>query len=188
MWASYYRADWHGSGEIPARAVRSGLIGRFDAIDANEGGSTQRANLDLDWRWRPDLPDNQLVALHAYGTYYTLDLFNDFTFFLNDEQNGDMINQRDRRYMAEPGRALPVPEQAVRRQPHQYGRLPVPDRHRASSSPLRFSATSWRTQDVSIVEQSYSPFVKLDIVPLPWLRFVTGARAATSSATTCTRG
>jgi outer membrane receptor for monomeric catechols len=33
-----------------------------------------------------------------------------------------------------------------------------------------------RTQDVSIVEQSYSPFVKFDIVPLSWLRFVTGAR------------
>src|SRR5262249_60170086 len=33
-----------------------------------------------------------------------------------------------------------------------------------------------RTQDVSIVEQSYSPFVKFDLVPLSWLRFVTGAR------------
>src|SRR5262249_59303649 len=84
--------------EIRARAVGSGLTGRFDAIDPNEGGSTQRANLNLDWRWRPS--DNQLVTVHAYGTYYTLDLFNDFTFFLNDPQNGDMINQRDSRYMA----------------------------------------------------------------------------------------
>jgi outer membrane receptor protein involved in Fe transport len=33
-----------------------------------------------------------------------------------------------------------------------------------------------RTQDVSIVEQSYAPFVKFDLVPVPWLRFVTGAR------------
>src|SRR5438093_1751845 len=52
VWASHYQADWPGSGEIPARAVRSGFIGRFDAIDPNEGGSTQRTNVNLDWRWR----------------------------------------------------------------------------------------------------------------------------------------
>src|SRR5438093_1894724 len=63
LWGSYYQADWHGSGEIPARAVRAGLIGRFDAIDPNEGGNTQRANLNLDWRWRVD--DSQLLAVHA---------------------------------------------------------------------------------------------------------------------------
>src|SRR2546430_1704665 len=33
-----------------------------------------------------------------------------------------------------------------------------------------------RVQDVTIVEQSYSPFVKLEMVPLSWLRLVTGAR------------
>jgi hypothetical protein len=33
-----------------------------------------------------------------------------------------------------------------------------------------------RTQDVSILEMSYSPFLKLDLTPLPWLRFLTGAR------------
>src|SRR5258705_6162627 len=33
-----------------------------------------------------------------------------------------------------------------------------------------------RTQDVSFVEQSVSPMVKLDLAPLPWLRVVTGAR------------
>ena len=33
-----------------------------------------------------------------------------------------------------------------------------------------------RTQDVSFVEQSVSPMVKLDLAPLRWLRVVTGAR------------
>jgi outer membrane receptor protein involved in Fe transport len=33
-----------------------------------------------------------------------------------------------------------------------------------------------RTQDVNIFETSYSPFVKLDVSPFPWLRFNTGAR------------
>jgi len=175
VWASHYQADWHGSGEIPARAVRSGFIGRFDAIDANEGGSTQRTNVNLDWRWRPD--DNQLVAVHAYGTYYVLDLFNDFTFFLNDPQNGDEINQRDRRYMAGfdalyQHQSKPFDISLTSSAGFQY-RIDTPRVVLATSVQRHQLA---RTEDVSIVEQSYSPFVKFDIVPLSWLRFVTGAR------------
>ena len=87
-WASYYWASWHGSGEIPVRAVRAGMLSRFGAIDANEGGQTQRANLNLDWNWRLD--EAQTIAVRGYGSYYTLDLFNNFTFYLNDPVNGDM--------------------------------------------------------------------------------------------------
>ncbi len=175
VWASYYQADWHGSGEIPVRAVRSGLIGRSDAIDPNEGGSTQRANVNLDWRWRPD--DNQLVTLHAYGTYYSLTLFDDFTFFLNDQQNGDMITQRDRRYMAGfdalyQHQSKPFDISLTSSAGFQY-RIDTPRVVLATAVQRHQLA---RTQDVSIVEQSYSPFVKFDMVPLSWLRFVTGAR------------
>jgi outer membrane receptor protein involved in Fe transport len=96
--ASYYYADWHGSGQIPERAVREGLIDRFGAIDPTEGGVTQRMNLNLQYDWK--LAENQHFMAHAYGTYYTLSLFNDFTFFLNDPVLGDEINQRDRRWLA----------------------------------------------------------------------------------------
>src|SRR5216684_8457038 len=41
LWASHYQATWHGSGQIPERAVRAGLISRFGSIDPNEGGATQ---------------------------------------------------------------------------------------------------------------------------------------------------
>jgi outer membrane receptor protein involved in Fe transport len=98
LWASHYRADWHGSGQIPERAVREGVISRFGSIDPTEGGVTQRTNLNLDYSWKPT--ENQRVAAHAYVTYYALSLFNDFTFFLNDPVLGDEINQRDRRFLA----------------------------------------------------------------------------------------
>jgi hypothetical protein len=168
-------ADWHGSGEIPARAVRAGLISRFGSIDPNEGGSTQRANLNVDWRWKLD--ENQLVTLHTYGTYYELDLFNDFTFFLNDQQNGDEINQRDRRFMAGfdalyQYQTRPFGVSLTSSAGFQY-RIDTPRVVLATSIQRHQLA---RTQDVSIVEQSYSPFVKFDVVPLPWLRLVTGAR------------
>jgi hypothetical protein len=175
VWASYYMADWHGSGEIPTRAVRAGVISRFGSIDPNEGGSTQRANLNVDWRWKLD--ENQLVTVHTYGTYYELDLFNDFTFFLNDPQNGDEINQRDRRFMAGfdalyQYQTRPFGVSLTSSAGFQY-RIDTPRVVLANSVQHHQLA---RTQDVSIVEQSYSPFVKFDVVPLPWLRFVTGAR------------
>ena len=175
VWASFYQADWHGSGEIPARAVRSGLIGRFDAIDPNDGGTTQRTNVNLDWRWRPT--ENQTLSAHAYATYYTLTLFNDFTFFLNDQQNGDMINQRDTRFMAGfdalyEHRSKPFDINLTSTAGFQY-RIDTP-RVVLTTAVQRHQLA--RTQDVSIQEQSYSPFVKFDIVPLSWLRFVTGAR------------
>jgi hypothetical protein len=175
VWASYYMADWHGSGELPTRAVRAGLISRFGSIDPNEGGSTQRANLNVDWRWKLD--ENQLVTVHTYGTYYELDLFNDFTFFLNDPQNGDEINQRDRRFMAGfdalyQYQTRPFGVSLTSSAGFQY-RIDTPRVVLATSVQRHQLA---RTQDVSIVEQSYSPFVKFDVVPLPWLRFVTGAR------------
>jgi hypothetical protein len=175
VWASYYMADWHGSGEIPTRAVRAALISRFGSIDPNEGGSTQRANLNVDWRWKLD--ENQLVTVHTYGTYYELDLFNDFTFFLNDPQNGDEINQRDRRFMAGfdalyQYQTRPFGVSLTSSAGFQY-RIDTPRVVLATSVQRHQLA---RTQDVSIVEQSYSPFVKFDVVPLPWLRFVTGAR------------
>lgn len=39
---SSYSGNWHGSGQIPARAVEEGLISRFGSIDPSEGGNTAR--------------------------------------------------------------------------------------------------------------------------------------------------
>ena len=91
---SYLNSNWFASGEIPARAVREGLIGRFGAIDNSQGANTQRFNVNTDLRWQ--LSDDQTVRVHAYGQYYQLDLFSNFTLFLNDPVNGDQIEQSDR--------------------------------------------------------------------------------------------
>jgi outer membrane receptor protein involved in Fe transport len=49
-----YASNWHGSGQIPDRAVQQGLISRFGAIDSNEGGNTSRHQLFAQYRvsWR----------------------------------------------------------------------------------------------------------------------------------------
>ena len=173
--ASHYRAEWHGSGQLPARAVRSGLIDRFGAIDPTEGGVTQRTNVNVEYSWKPT--ENQKLSAHAYLTYYELSLFNDFTFFLNDPTLGDEINQRDRRFLAgfdtqyeiksRPA-GIPVTTTAG----FQY-RIDTP--HVVLASATQRHQTG-RVQDVRIVEQSYSPFLKFDIAPVEKVRLVTGAR------------
>jgi TonB-dependent Receptor Plug Domain len=173
--ASHYRGAWRASGQVPLRTVRAGLIDRFGAIDNSEGGSTQRTIVDAILRWRPT--EDDLVTVQVYGQYYTLDLFSNFTFFLEDPANGDGIVQHDRRWVGgvdarwqRTGNAFGVP--LITTTGLQY-RIDTPrvilgrqaDRHRLA-----------RTQDVDVVEQSYSPFLKLDVQPLTWLRLVGGAR------------
>ena len=41
--ASAFSSKWNASGQIPERAVQSGLISRFGAIDDDEGGNTNRS-------------------------------------------------------------------------------------------------------------------------------------------------
>src|SRR5882724_3915325 len=37
---SFFKSKWDASGQIPGRAVQSGMIGRFGSIDPSEGGNT----------------------------------------------------------------------------------------------------------------------------------------------------
>ncbi len=173
--ASHYRAEWHGSGQIPARAVRSGLIDRFGSIDPNEGGTTQRTNLNVEYTWKPT--EDQKLSAHAYVTYYELNLFNNFTLFLNDPERGDAINQRDRRFLAgfdiqHEVKSRPFGIPVTTTAGFQY-RIDTPRIVLASAVQRH---PTGRLQDVSIVEQSYSPFVSFDIVPVEKVRLVTGAR------------
>src|SRR5439155_697306 len=121
--------------------------------------------------------ERQLLSVHAYGTYYSLSLFNNFTFFLNDPDNGDEINQRDRRVLAGVDtqyahRSEPLGVHVTTTGGLQY-RLDTPHIVLANTAERHLLD---RVQDADVIEQSYSPFLKFDLAPLPWLRLVTGAR------------
>ncbi|MDP9034082.1 MAG: TonB family protein, partial [Myxococcota bacterium] len=90
-----YAGNWHGSGQIPARAVEQGIISRFGSIDPNEGGDTMRHQVYAQYRLRPS-EDSEIRALVYLGTY-TFNLFSNFTLYRSDPENGDEINQQDRR-------------------------------------------------------------------------------------------
>ena len=93
--ASAFKSKWDASGQVPTRAVESGLIDRFGSIDPSEGGNTSRynANLIVNHSFANGLNwENQ-----AYYSRYKFSLYSDFTFFLNDTVNGDEINQKESR-------------------------------------------------------------------------------------------
>jgi TonB dependent receptor/TonB-dependent Receptor Plug Domain len=88
-----YDAKWHSTDQIPLRAVQSGQIDRFGFIDPTDGGKTHRYSVSGNW-WS-NLGPGRIKAL-VYGIDYQLNLFSNFTYFL-DPVNGDQFEQYDQR-------------------------------------------------------------------------------------------
>jgi len=93
--ASTFDSKWNASGQIPDRAVQSGMINRFGSIDNSEGGNTSRTNINV--RFARQWKNNWKTTNQLYFINYHFDLFSNFTFFLKDSINGDEINQRETR-------------------------------------------------------------------------------------------
>jgi len=91
-----YVAEWNASDQIPERAVAAGLLGRFGNLDASGGGDTQRFSLSADWR-RGDQASG--AQANVYLIRSELDLYSNFTYFLDDPVNGDQFNQREKRWV-----------------------------------------------------------------------------------------
>ncbi len=93
---SGFSSAWDASGQIPNRAIKSGAIDRFGSIDDLEGGTTGRQDVNLTYTAKKD---NEEFRIQGYATRYNFKLFSNFTFFLEDPVNGDMIEQTDDRRM-----------------------------------------------------------------------------------------
>ncbi len=92
--AMAYSARWNSTDQIPLRAVKSGLLGRFAAIDNTDGGQASRYSLSGAWNSSNEAGS---TAVTAYVVRQRLDLFSNFTYFSDDPVNGDQFNQPDRR-------------------------------------------------------------------------------------------
>ncbi len=90
-----YYAEWEATDQIAQRAVDQGLISRFGTLDPALNNDTERYTVAGDW-WNTGENDS-LTKLNVYASYYTLDLFSNFTYFLDDPVNGDQFEQVDRR-------------------------------------------------------------------------------------------
>ena len=92
--AMHYQGHWNSTDQIPLRAVQNGQLGRFDAIDLSDGGEAKRSSISGNWR---RTTQDSASSLNAYVIRNQLDLYSNFTYFLNDPVNGDQFAQPDRR-------------------------------------------------------------------------------------------
>jgi outer membrane receptor protein involved in Fe transport len=176
--ATFHKAQWNASGEIPLRAVQDGSLDRFGAIDPSEGGKTLRSTAKLNYHY--DTTSGGQFFANAYGQYYRLDLFTNFTFFLNDPANGDGIQQSDRRVMyggdigyQQRGEVLGLPSIGT------IGFQTRVDNIHARLGTQTARMPTGITTDSDILEASYVPFVKAEVQPTSWLRLVGGVRGET---------
>jgi len=175
---TFQKSQWNASGEIPLRAVQDGSLDRFGAIDPSEGGKTLRSTAKLNYHY--DTTSGGQFFTNAYGQYYRLDLFTNFTFFLNDPVNGDGIQQSDRRVMyggdigyKQRGEVLGLPSIGT------IGFQTRVDNIHARLGTQTKRTPTGTTTDSDVLEASYAPFVKAEVQPTSWMRLAGGLRAET---------
>lgn len=187
-WMSY-ASTWNGSGQIPARAVcgegeannpppsafGAPCIDRFGYVDPTEGGSTQRhaAQLAFNTAWE----DADFSAM-AYFVKYDFALYSNFTFFAEDAQNGDEIEQTD-------GRALGGFDARLRKHYHYKGgqfttTVGAQARLDSIDNALYHDRARERLEarvDAHIAESQLALYAEEDVRVRRWLRVIVGGRA-----------
>jgi hypothetical protein len=92
--AMAYHDIWHSADQIPDRAIAAGRMSRWGLVDSTDGGVTGRYALSAEWHRRSA---GSAWQVETYAFKYDLDLFSDFTYFLDDPLHGDQVEQRDGR-------------------------------------------------------------------------------------------
>ncbi|HEY7290071.1 MAG TPA: TonB-dependent receptor [Vicinamibacterales bacterium] len=93
-----YRGEWNATDQVPLRAIESGELNRFGSLDTSDGGDTYRYSVIGDWQGG-SANGNASTRVTGYFSGYDLDLFSNFTYFLNDPVHGDQIEQADHRFV-----------------------------------------------------------------------------------------
>ena len=91
----YAGTRWNSSDQLPYTAIP--VVGFFGALNPTDGGHSHRYSLQGEWHQRDA---NSETKIMAYGFYYDLNLFSDFTYYLVDPYKGDQFEQQDRRWVA----------------------------------------------------------------------------------------
>jgi outer membrane receptor protein involved in Fe transport len=170
-----YKADWDSTDQIPRRAVEAGLINRFGAIDPSDGGESSRYSLSYDQHY--DFGSGRAM-IDVYAIKYKLNLWSNFTYFLDDPAQGDQFEQADDRtilglhprvhFFNKLGgmeNLLKVGLQARRDDIDSVGLYHTAARERLDT-----------TREDQVTETSVGVYVEDALQVTPWLRAIAGAR------------
>ena len=92
--AMAYSNGWNSTDQVAQRAIDHGLIDRFGSLDPTDGGTSSRFSLSSNWAQSSEFGQSKV---NAYVIRSSLNLFNNFTYVLQDPVNGDQFSQTDRR-------------------------------------------------------------------------------------------
>lgn len=169
-----YSNRWTSTDQVAQRAIDSGLIGRYGSLDPTDGGISSRYSLSGRFAKSSDIGQTDI---NAYVIRSSLQLYNNFTYFLDDPVNGDQFNQYDRRTV--------LGLNGTQRFDYRFAGLPVETRiglqTRADNIDLGLDKTlrrDWlstvRADEVS--EQSLGLWTDTTVRWTDWLRTTAGVR------------
>nr|WP_312017458.1 TonB-dependent receptor plug domain-containing protein [Bradyrhizobium sp. AUGA SZCCT0431] len=92
--AMAYSNAWNSTDQVAQRAIDQGVIGRFGTLDPTDGGVASRFSLSGNFAHSSEYGQSKI---NAYVVRSNLQLYNNFTYFLDDPVNGDQFNQLDSR-------------------------------------------------------------------------------------------
>ncbi|HEY1229980.1 MAG TPA: TonB-dependent receptor, partial [Ramlibacter sp.] len=170
-----YAAGWNATDQVPRRAVDAGLVDRFGAIDSTDGGQAARHSLSAAWQRR--VPGGEWTG-SAYLVHSRLDLFSNFTYFL-DDRAGDQFEQAERRTLA--GGALG--RRWTTTVGGREGSTTVGVQVRQDRiHPVGLYATTGRARTATVLESqvretSWALYARNDTQWTGWLRSIAGVRA-----------
>ena len=104
---NFGRNDFASSGQIPLDEVAANRLDRFGFLDPTNGGNIDTGVFSA--AYRRELESGTVVKLDGFVARSLFDLYSNFTFFLNDEVNGDGIQQHDSRLQEGANAQLVVP-------------------------------------------------------------------------------
>jgi outer membrane receptor protein involved in Fe transport len=176
-----YGNRWNSTDQVPLRAITSGQIGLYVALDPSDGGRADR--FSLSGRWARSDRDGSSKA-NFYVIRSSLDLYNDFTFFLSDPVNGDQFHQHDDRIVAGAnashtfnGSIAGLPVETEIGIQSRYDDIKV---SLSNTVQRRFLSG---TRDDRVKEASAGLFVQSTLHWTPWLRTTAGYRGDIYTAT-----
>ncbi len=94
VFAKAYTNSWTATNQIPQAAVDNGTLGLYGTMDPTDGGNTNRYSLSSNL-WNKG--DNWKNDANIYALYYDVDLYSNFTGYLENPVLGDQIHQFEHR-------------------------------------------------------------------------------------------
>jgi hypothetical protein len=85
---------WNATNQVADAAIDDGTIGRYGSLSPTDGGDTERYTVTAEGHQKDAQGETNL---QGYGTWYDMQLWNDFTYYLNNPVLGDQFEQQDQR-------------------------------------------------------------------------------------------